>query len=135
MGARRLVYLARDARRRQRHVTALESRGFDVVEGRPADGKAIVEQCRPDGTIVDTPNVQEDDVELIAWLRRTPPWQDLPCFVSNVPPGIREDLAEALPGLRLVKGRIAEAVADAFDDDGIEVAEARPERMDDVLVV
>lgn len=137
MDAPRLVYLAKDAQRRGRRAAELEGEGFDVVQGRPRDGRALVEQVRPDGTVVDLPTVEEADVELIAWLEQARPHRDRPCFVSSVPPGIRSELADALPGLRIVKGQVVEAVTSAFDGrDGIKVA-TRPagQRVDDLLVV
>lgn len=135
--APRLVYLARDARRRGRRAAELEDEGFEIVQGRPGDGRALIEQVRPDGAVVDLPDVEESDVELIAWLERARPHRGRPCFVSNVPPRIREELAEALPGLRIVKGQVVEAVTAAFDGrDGIKVAtEPAGQRMDDLLVV
>lgn len=137
MGAPQLVYLARDAWRRGLRSAELEDEGFDVVQGRPGDGRALVEQVRPDGTIVDLPDVEEADVELIAWLERGTAHRDQPCFLSNVPPRIRSDLAELLPGLRIVKGQVIEAVTAVFEGrDGIKVAtRPTPERMDDLLVV
>lgn len=108
-----LVYLAQPPGSSSGAVERLEEAGFVVTVAAFEDGPACIESVDPEGIVV----ALGDDgrgLEVTRWIRRTDPWRDRPCFVTQAGPQELEVLDKEIRGVRVVESGLAERVADAF---------------------